>query len=64
MRLHDDSEMVLVRVKGTNLVIYYVKGLEPGNFAYCCLGVMPDKRIACLYDTVGKSGYERIVIGL
>ncbi len=38
--------------------------IKPGNFAYCCLGVMPDKRIACLYETGEKSGYEKIVIGL
>jgi sialidase-1 len=40
------------------------KVIEPGNFAYCCLGILPGKRVACLYETGEKSGYEKIVIGL
>jgi sialidase-1 len=41
-----------------------VKVIEPGNFAYCCLGILPGKRVACLYETGEKSGYEKIVIGI
>lgn len=36
--------------------------IEPGNFAYCCLGVLPGKTVACLYETGEKGGYEKIVL--
>nr|MDO8088186.1 sialidase family protein [Candidatus Sigynarchaeum springense] len=38
------------------------KVIEPGKFAYSCLGTMPDKRVACLYETGDKSGYEKVVL--
>ncbi|MBN2149884.1 MAG: exo-alpha-sialidase [Candidatus Lokiarchaeota archaeon] len=38
------------------------KVIEPGRFAYCCLGTLPDKRVACLYETGDKSGYEKVVL--
>ncbi|MEX2683746.1 MAG: exo-alpha-sialidase [Candidatus Sigynarchaeota archaeon] len=36
--------------------------IEPGKFAYNCLGILPGKRIACLYETGDKNGYEKIVL--
>ncbi|NMC07171.1 MAG: exo-alpha-sialidase [Candidatus Lokiarchaeota archaeon] len=38
--------------------------IEPGNFAYCCLGTLPGNRVACLYETGEKGGYEKIVLAM
>jgi len=35
--------------------------LWPGPAAYCCLSVLPDKRIACLLEGGIENPYERIV---
>ncbi|MHA1715989.1 MAG: sialidase family protein, partial [Promethearchaeota archaeon] len=37
------------------------KVLEPGNFAYSCLCVLPDKKIGCLYESGEQNPYEKIV---
>jgi sialidase-1 len=35
--------------------------IEPGNFAYSSLVVLPDESVGCLYETGTRNGYEKIV---